>query len=59
MWCPECNISGGCYCHEPPAMKHVPIDHKKELERYEAEIKADIAYDIEERIRINNLNKQQ
>ena len=41
MWCPECNISGGCPCHEPPKVKYVPIDHEKALKRWLAEIKAE------------------
>jgi len=46
MWCPECNICGGCYCHEPPKVKYRPRDHKKELEQWEAEIEADIRAEI-------------
>ena len=32
MWCPECNITGGCDCYTPNKRKTVtPIDHEKEL----------------------------
>lgn len=49
MLCPECNISGGCYCHEPPKVKYLPIDHEKELERYLSDLDAEIVYELEKR----------
>lgn len=44
--CPECNISGGgCYCHEPPKVKYIPIDHEKELERWLKDLAYEVAND--------------
>jgi len=56
MWlsCLECGISSGCGCHVTKRVKHPPRDHKKELERYQAELDADIAYDIEKEKRERN-----
>jgi len=48
MWCPECNISGGCDCSPPPKVKYIPEDPEKELEKWNESIKNDIAYEIEE-----------
>lgn len=36
MLCPECNIAGGCYCHITKKVRHVPRDHKKEAEEWQA-----------------------
>ena len=44
MWCPECNISGGCYCHT--VIKYQPIDHEKELERWLSDLDIDNTYEI-------------
>ena len=45
MICPECNISGGCYCHT--VIKYQPIDHEKELERWLAELDTEITYELQ------------
>lgn len=47
MWCPECNISSDCDCYPPMGIKYIPVDHEKELEIWLADIKFDIAYEIE------------
>jgi len=47
MWCPECNISGGCDCHITKKVRYVPRDHKKELEQYESEIDSEVQAEID------------
>ena len=57
MLCPECNISGGCYCHdEPLKVKHTPRDHEKELEKHLADLESEIAYKLRKEERRENIN---
>lgn len=58
MWglCLECGISSGCSCDAPPKgrIKYQPVDHKKEQEKWLANLKAEIEYDTNYFYNINN-----
>lgn len=56
MLCPECNISGGCYCHVTKVIRHIPRDHKKELEKHLADLNIEIAYELRKEERRENIS---